>query len=377
MNSYYLFISSIDIVQTRGDVIKMNTLLLFVTVLFGGWFIIDTLYYLFPTKFEKKGLKIYYGLVLVYKKPYTVKPSHIIRIGSYLTIPLFAIALFLFYTSMLTGILIRIGVLSSGAPPQLLIPGINITGLSLLYFVLAIVVAAVVHELSHAYTARAHGINVKSLGFAIIFFVPIAFTEIDEEALKNANTKAKITMLSAGPASNFVIAFLAIIILSMIVNPWGLVIVGIVDGSLAEKYGLEKGMSIIEINGTKATLDALHRYLSVNRDIILVLKVLDPNGEIKEIHIYKPANTTKLGVYLQPMPSESLIKVIGVFPSLFILGFTQWLYIVNFSLALINAAPLFISDGGRILYELLKRKEIAHAINMLSLIILVLALSPI
>lgn len=357
--------------------IKMNTLLLFVTVLFGGWFIIDTLYYLFPTKFEKKGLKIYYGLVLVYKKPYTAKPSHIIRIGSYLTIPLFAIALFLFYTSMLTGILIRIGVLSSGAPPQLLIPGINITGLSLLYFVLAIVVAAVVHELSHAYTARAHGINVKSLGFAIIFFVPIAFTEIDEEALKNANTKAKITMLSAGPASNFVIAFLAIIILSMIVNPWGLVIVGIVDGSLAEKYGLEKGMSIIEINGTKATLDALHRYLSVNRDIILVLKVLDPNGEIKEIHIYKPANTTKLGVYLQPMPSESLIKVIGVFPSLFILGFTQWLYIVNFSLALINAAPLFISDGGRILYELLKRKEIAHAINMLSLIILVLALSPI
>lgn len=377
MNTCYLFISSIGTAWIRGDVVKMNTLLLFATVLFGGWFIIDTLYYLFPAKFENRGFKVYYGVVLVYKKPYTVKPSRMIRIGSYLTIPLFAIALFLFYSSMLAGILIRIGILSSGTPPQLLIPGINITGLSLIYFVLAIVVAAVVHELSHAYTARAHGINVKSLGFAIIFFVPIAFTEIDEEALKNANTKAKIAMLSAGPASNFVIALLTVVILSTIINPWGLIIVGIVDGSLAEKYGLEKGMSIIEVNGTKATLDTLHRYLSVRRDTTLILKILKPDGEVKEIHIYKPANTTRLGVYLQSMPSQSLINVIGVYPSLLILGFTQWLYIVNFSLALINAAPLFISDGGRILYGLSKRKEIAHAINMLSLIILILALSPI
>ncbi len=352
----------------------MNQLLFTFAVIMFGWFVINTIYYFKHDYFVSKGFKLYYGLVLVYKKSKEIKKIEVIKKISIGFVILYVIAIFFFFYSMISGVLIKLGYLKYGVAPQLLIPGINITGMQLVYFILAVVIAAFVHELSHAYTARSYGIKVRSIGFAIIFFVPIAFTEIDEESLTTANKKAKIATLAAGPASNLILALIFMFILLGMASTYGLLVINVEQNSLAEKYGIVPGTILLEINNTKATLTTLHNYLALNETTTLELKVLYPNNTVGVIHILKPGNVTKLGVWLRPVPKLSIISSIGLVPALTIFDIINWNYIVNLGLSLINAAPLFISDGGRIMYELFGRR-IGLAVNVLGILLLVLAVT--
>ncbi len=340
------------------------------------WILINIIYSSFPEKLKKKGVLLYYGIALVFKKPFSPRQRIFFRKISVLWIILFILALFFFYNAMFSNIIVKYITHSTNTPVQLLIPGINITGIDLLFFAVAVLLAAVIHELSHAYTARAFGLTTKSIGFAVVFFLPLAFVEVDEEELGRAPVKAKVSVLSAGPASNFVLALIAMLLIPMIINPYGLLVVGTVPGSLAEKYGIHENMVIIEVNGTPATLSVLHRYLVINKTTTLQLLVLDSDGNKKNINIVKPANTTKLGVYLQQSPSIQLVETLGVPGAIATVKLIVWFYIVNISLAVLNAAPIFISDGGRIIYELIKNKNLGHIINALTLVILVIALTP-
>lgn len=344
------------------------------SIIASGWALLNILYIHFREAFERRGFKLYYGLVLVYRRSKRIKHSDIIKKTSYISIPLFVLALLFFYYSMLMGLMARAGIISSVVQPRLLIPGINIIGDHLFYFVLTVIIAAVIHEFAHAYTARSHGIRVKSIGFAVVLFIPLAFTEIDEEDASKSSLKARITTLAAGPASNLLLGILFMYLFALIVAPAGLVIDQVLPGSLADKYGLKPGSILLYINGTTATRDVLKHYLEIDNDTYLVLTMIEPNGITKNITIYKPANTSLLGVYLWAKPNRELIRLFGVPFSIAITKFLYWGMIVNTGLAIINAAPIFISDGGRIMYEVLGRK-LGHLINILSLLILVLAVA--
>ncbi|MET1160227.1 MAG: site-2 protease family protein [Thermoprotei archaeon] len=347
------------------------------------WILLNLLYRSRREYFEKHGLKLYYGVVLVYRRKSSGEAfkSKVLSGLSYIFIPIFGYILVLFYYAMTTSFLGKIGIIEKSVEVQLLIPGINITGEQLLYFAIAIGVAALIHEFLHALTARLHGINVKSMGFALILVIPIAFTEIDEKEFITKPKRVRITVLSAGPVANYVLALLALVLLNLVVSSYGIVVVEVLPNSLAEQYGIKPEDVIVAINGEPATRSNLARVLGNNTwpGVKFVLTIMRSSGEIVNITVFKPANITRLGIAFSDMPRMSLVKTLGLRASLMIEYLIIWLYIVNLGLAIINTAPIFISDGGRVFYELLgsRGRTIAHLINATGLALLILAVYPI
>jgi len=346
----------------------------FIFVLIVIWVVLNTLYALGRGSFEKYGLKLYYGVILVWRIKKEFPQPRLYRKLSYVSIPLYALALYGFYDAVISSILVKLGLIK-GSAIQILVPGINVFGVEAVYLIIAVATAATIHELMHAYTARAHGLKINSLGIAVLFIIPVAFTELDEESLCRASKWVKTVVLSAGPAVNMALALIFLYLSSFMVAPAGLVIYSVEAGGLAEKYGLEPGYILLEVNGEHATIATLSKYVSNPNESYIEL-VINSGDVIKHLLIHKPANVTKLGMRVVSKPIDPIITAIGVKPAVNILLLTMWMYIVNFSLALINAAPLFITDGGRITYELTKKRFIGHIINAVSLSILICGIAP-
>ncbi len=353
----------------------INILIYIVT----AWLMFNILYLARRDYFERKGVKLYYGIVLVYKKPYSFhsfQSNNTIRKLSYIAVIAAVYGVYVFYATMIAALLSKLGLMVLPAKPRVLIPGINITGIDLLYFALAILIAALVHELAHALVAASNSIEVKGLGFAILFFLPIAFTEINEEMFVQSSRKSKILTLSAGPASNIILALVMMFLLSLIISSSGLVIIGVEENSLAARYGIKENTIILEVNGKPATLEELSKVLHVNKTTYFSLKLLYPNGTIKTLNIVKPENTTKLGVLLTFMPNTFLLSIFGIQGALALVSIIRWIYIVNMSLGIINIAPIFVTDGARIVQELFGNTTVTNVVSTITLLLLLVLFLP-
>ncbi len=267
-----------------------------------------------------------------------------------------------------------------------LLPGLTVVGVHIFYSMIAIGIAIVVHELSHAIIALSEGIRLRSWGLAVAFIIPAAFVEPEEEDYKKARLASKIKLLAAGSAANVVLGVLALLLLQQVATQYPLVI-GIihdVNGQLTPAYtaGLEKYVpfAIQSINGTVvdslATLtNIIHAY--ANESVNFVLRIFSYNTMTQmEVVLQKPANVSLLGVYINPFPApKPSLCVIGS-ACIHIPGVLAWLVWINTGLALINAAPLFITDGGKIISELLgeKRKWLSYTIQGVTVAILALAI---
>ena len=101
---------------------------------------------------------------------------------------------------------------SIGIEYALAIPGLN-PMLPLVYGVIALVVAMVVHELGHGIQARANGARVDSSGL-LYGVVPLgAFVEPNEEDMKKKSRRAQMDMYTAGISVNTVVAILCFALL--------------------------------------------------------------------------------------------------------------------------------------------------------------------
>ncbi|MDG6224395.1 MAG: site-2 protease family protein [Candidatus Thermoplasmatota archaeon] len=99
------------------------------------------------------------------------------------------------------------------AKEVLVLPGIN-PYVPLIYGLIGLIFAVVVHEFSHGIQATANKIKVRSLGI-LFFIVPIgAFMEPDEDEVKASSRIKKIKMYASGPIINFIFAFVFIILFS-------------------------------------------------------------------------------------------------------------------------------------------------------------------
>jgi len=336
---------------------------------------LNVVYTLKKSFFEKHGVKLYYGFILVYKRRSGVFSGKLCRKVSYISIPLFVIAVYSFYDAMVTSILAKLGYVKA-TPAQLLIPGVNVTGNNLLFFTLAIAIAATLHELAHALVAGAHGLKPKSLGVALLAVIPVAFTELDEAEFASAPRRSKIAILASGPAVNFALALIAFAAFQAIASPTGgLVVDNVVPSGLADQHGIKPGDVLIKINGEPATIPLLEKVLKNESEVNITLTVMSSSG-VRDIVVRKPVNVTRLGIEVVVKPRDTLISMLGLAASVVLLKIIIWVYIVNLGLAIVNAAPLFISDGGRVIYEVAGKKIISHAINALSLAVLVLGVIP-
>jgi len=173
---------------------------------------------------------------------------------------IFMVTLFIWQAWILFGLDLTAEQKASLPGPEiaLVLPGINpILPLEYIgYIILAFVVAIIFHEFSHGILALVGKLKVKSLGL-LYLIIPIgAFCEPDEEELKKTETIKRMRVFAVGPLSNFVVAFITLMIFSFIfmsaVQPInGAEILYVYDDTPADEIGLSIGSVITSINNTE------------------------------------------------------------------------------------------------------------------------------
>jgi len=81
------------------------------------------------------------------------------------------------------------------------------------YFIVAILIVAVVHEFAHGIYMKLYNVKIKSTGFALLGPFVGAFVEQDEKSMERANKINQMTVLSAGVFANIIIAFVFLLLL--------------------------------------------------------------------------------------------------------------------------------------------------------------------
>jgi len=243
------------------------------------------------------------------------------------------------------------------------IPGLTLSITWLPFFLVAVVVIVLPHELAHGIMARVENIPVLSTGILAALVLFGAFVEPDEKEFEKASLTARLRMLSAGSAANLVTALLALILLSgLFAPPAGLLIQETIPNGPLENTGIGRWDVIQAINGTPiATYVDFSNYMrSVAAGQDLSLTVLRSN-RVEQVNITTasaPENesraivglNTGLGASYQPN-RLGLEQYTGV--NLYWTIF--WIYVFAFSVAVFNMLPLYPFDGERVLYYPLER----------------------
>ncbi len=317
-----------------------------------------------------------------------------------LAIVLFFIAL----TSLLSSSEAREGVRDIGPQANLLIPGLNPL-LPVGYGLVALVVTITIHEAGHGIVARVHNAKVDSTGLVFFLIIPIgAFVNIQREELEKTSLKSKISILTAGPLNNMILAAASLIALYLVVSTLSPLpefdespsakIVYVEPGSLAEQLGITQGSEIQFIDGQEVVnVNDIRKVIqsSEGEDIEVIWKDKDGNVLTKSglndegrlgvtpipppsvaLDIYRNAFLDPRNYVLLLAPptlpttvdtipfSESMVPKYesALFGSYFpvIANLLFWLWFVNFNVGIFNALPIGPLDGGQLYGTLVETK---------------------
>jgi len=288
-------------------------------------------------------------------------------VAGVLNMALMIVYLYITLISAVEGLFRAISVGETPVSPFVpVIPGLTISLDMLIPLTLSIGVAMVVHEVMHALVALLEKVEIESWGIGLFIVFPVAYVKLSENSFNEAPRKSKASILSAGILGNTIIALLTLGLISLLSAQVSLAPVIIdLDKSNPELPALQANIStpsiILEVNGSKVkSLSEFTSFLSklINQSVVLVLKTqrcvkegyrIVETGAIETYVLRKPAGS-RLGVYLTELVTpDTPAYVIEA------LLYTNWIFIVNLSLAIINAAPIFVSDGGRIITEVLSK----------------------
>lgn len=243
------------------------------------------------------------------------------------------------------------------------IPGLTLSLYWLPFFLFAIVVIVLPHELAHGIMARVENIPVLSTGiFAMLVFFG-AFVEPDEKEMEKASLIARLRVFSSGSSANLVTALLALILMSgLFTSPAGLLIQDTISNGPLDSAGLGRWDVIQAINGTPT--NTYPDFLTAMRDVEVGANVnltALQNNQVKHVPITTvadPDNSSRaiiglsVGFGASYLPNRlGLEQYTGVnlYWTLF------WIYVFAFSVAVINMLPLYPMDGERVLYYPLER----------------------
>lgn len=359
----------------------------FILAVIAFWGVLEALYRWKKEAFASRGIEVQapvliWRLARSFGRLESAAGSRAVRALSLLGVALTLLAMLLYYFQIGGTALAKLtGAVSGEARTvQLVIPGITITGESLLYFIVAASIAIVLHELAHAVVAVNEGLSLKSAGLALFAVFPAAFVEPDEEEFNRAPRATRIKVLSAGSAVNLVLAFIGLVLVTyMLSAPGGFMVTQVEPGSPAREAGLMPGMVIVEVNGTR--IDSLGRLKSLippYEEAVLNVTV-EYEGFRRTLLVHKPANRTTIGVYLKPVGT-----LLSGLPQEWydnLLQLVLWFHGINFGIAIVNAAPLFITDGAKILEAASEklplgraRKPLLYAVQTATLAILIYVL---
>jgi membrane-associated protease RseP (regulator of RpoE activity) len=287
-------------------------------------------------------------------------------------------------------------------------------GVPILYILIAIIVLAALHEASHGVVALSKNINIKSTGFGFLFGVlPLAFVEPDEKKIIKAKRMDRLRIFSAGAFTNVVLGFIflgAYLALSHFMvsaslisySPYYLDISTVINNSPASLASLPVNSTVSEINGHQfySEQGALSD-LNVTPGQYVNFTLTNGKTYSMETTYNSSINNTYHsyigvgGFFTLAKPPAFIIEPISVtaFPNssfssqslYWIDGLFLWLWVISFSLAIVNILPLsYLVDGGKIFFDALgyvvknekKALAILNTVAFLFILLLVL-LSPI
>lgn len=264
----------------------------------------------------------------------------------------------------------------AGAQVMLIIPGVNF---SFWYGIIAIAVLAVVHEMSHAIVASAHGMRPKSVAFVLFLFIPGAGVELDEKRMYQKPLRERLRVYSAGSFANFLaavlflgLAFPMAQVASGFVHPGdGIRVVEVERGTPA--YGvLQAGDIIASIDGKPVA------NLTDFKTIVASLKPDQPVGIMLKngtlIGLTTIATAEKKGrIGIKTVP-DAKVDPQGK-PLVWLLGLVQTIFVFNIGVGAMNLLPVPFLDGGRMLADTVekyqpKRTWIVPSVFALSVLLL-------
>jgi len=304
----------------------------------------------------KLGLKLMDRIANAFRKP--------LKVLSYLSILVGFVGMAFIFFWLIKGTYSLLFIPDAAPAVAPVLPGIKVPGLPTLGFwhwIVAIFIVAVVHEMCHGIFARVFKIKLRSSGFAFLGPILAAFVEPDEKVMKKRSSYEQLSILSAGPFSNIVLAFLFlgifVLLLPGLFNVFyvgsGVEVNSILSGMPMEKTGIEAPFIIEKINGIETLniqsfLDATEK-IKPNEKIILktdkgvyeVLTAVNPEDNTKG-YIGVSDFVFKTNLRESWTGYEWLGKSVNWFNVLI-----MWLFIVNLGIGLFNLLPLGPVDGGR------------------------------
>ncbi len=319
---------------------------------------------------------------------------------------------------------------------NLLIPGLN-PYLPITYGWIALIVTIVIHEAGHGIIARIYNVRVDSTGLVLFLGLPIgAFVNIERDELNKVTLKKKSSILTAGPLNNMIIAGLSLVALYFVITTltplppdpnsaqFGIAIMSVNSGSLAESIGMTPGSIIQTINGQEIVeIDSLGDILRANlgdtieitwfdnndqrvtREVALpeavepgqgilgvtVTPLLPDSGAVLER--YKSAfSTNPIAILLPPTMQQGAVPYSDLMAQRYestlgpawaiIANMLFWLWFVNFNVGIFNALPIGPLDGGQLYGSLIEKKARSAALaknaaNMLTAIMVAIVAAAI
>ena len=359
-------------------------------ILFTMWTIASLLAKVF--KLEERGI-IVYPLVVIIKsktfKGFIEKESlrrgkfwsNYGRISPIIAIFLILIAVMYFifniYYLLQRTIIFTAGV-PVGSPLVPIIPFITVDIDIMLYLLLASAIAIIPHEVAHGVIAVRNGIELKSAGFFIILgaifggFVEIPedyyeklLEEDVEDDIQIKRIKALKKVLAAGLLANAILFLILAPIVynyNLIVSPFykenGILIIKVEENSPAENAGLKSGIVIVSINNT-----AVHNYSQFKAIIesskpgdTLVFETL--SGEKYYVTVGSRSDNPDepwIGVWIVNY-YKSKIPFLPDMSYYTLFSFLYFAYLLQLIVIILNALPLFVTDGARLILVILKEK---------------------
>ncbi|MCW3998429.1 MAG: site-2 protease family protein [Candidatus Bathyarchaeota archaeon] len=317
-----------------------------------------------------------------------------------------------------------------GPATLLPIPGINPLLGPIFYGWFALIFSIAIHEGAHGIAARSLGFRVKSSGLLFFLFFPIgAFVDVDEKQIEKAKPKRALRVMAAGVGANIVIGVVCLIGLLFIMNGLtpaieGVYIKSVEEGMPAEVAGLLPNDVFISINNIHISnwenltsilnkkipgeiinvTVARGEYWSeeFSNSITLtelenrtVMGIIGGDLRIKEIlQFYQTITPQTILLYLIP-PAFAPVPFSDTLSQFYIHGLGNqwsivanllfWPWLINFSLAIFNALPIYPLDGGRIfniaLYSKMGHRwnkklisQITSAVTIILAIVIILVL---
>ncbi|XP_053687402.1 membrane-bound transcription factor site-2 protease [Sabethes cyaneus] len=149
---------------------------------------------------------------------------------------------------------------------ELLFPGVNLPFNEIGYYLAALAINSIVHELGHGLAAVLEDVPIKGFGFHVMFIVPLAYTQLDSDQLNAVKMWNRLKVLCAGIWHNLLLAgFTYLLFVATPVMLSGLyrvnesvMVTDISNNSpLLGSKGLEEGDIITSINSCEVRSESL------------------------------------------------------------------------------------------------------------------------